>query len=101
MGSMTSEGFVFAVFLMYGLIFLIYTASNGAILGLPSANAFAPSAPATGGFTDWLVGGLETLLTFFAIMFLVPLEDIWWMVPLNWAILGTTIYLFFKMIRGN
>lgn len=101
MGLSTEWQFIFAVFMMYGVIFMLFTASNGAIAGLPSASAFAPVAPATGGIVDLLVGALGTVIAFFNIMFLSPFAGIWYLLPFNWAILGTTIYLFIRILRGG
>lgn len=92
--------FIFAVFVMYGFIFMIYTLSDGAIYGLDSASVFEPSAVETGGFTDWLVGGIGTIIGFFTVLF-VPINDYWWMTIINWALVGTTTYIFFKLIRGG
>ena len=97
----TEHQFIFAVFLMYGFIFTIYTMSNGAIAGLPSASVFAPAAPATAGIVDLLIGALGTVIGFFSVMFLSPLSGLWFMLPINWAILGTTIYLFIRILRGG
>lgn len=96
--------FIFAMFLMYGFFFTMYTMSNGAIYGLPNSNIFMPTAPATASFTDWLTGGIGTVISFFATMLLPsPFtgSTFWFMLPINWAILGTTVYLFFRMIRGG
>lgn len=92
--------FIFAVFCMYGFVFMMYALSNGAIYGLESASVLEPSGVETGGFTDWLTGGIGTLIGFFTVLF-VPIHDFWWMTPINWAIIGTTTYLFLKMIRGG
>lgn len=93
--------FIFAVFLMYGFLFMMYTYSNGAAFGLPSASAFAPTAPATGGISDFLTGSFATVLSFFTVMFLQPLAGVWVFTFINWAILGTTIYLFLRILRGG
>lgn len=97
-----SHTFIFAVFLMYGFIFAMFTLSDGAIVGLPSASVYEPSSDNvdTASFTDWLVGGIETIVTFFLIL-LVPVTDLWYIVPINWAIIGTTIYLLIRVIRGG
>lgn len=95
--------FIFAVFCMYAFIFMIYTLSGGAIYGLDSANAFediATSGVETGGFTDWLTGGIGTLVGFFTVLF-VPINEFWWMTMINWAVIGTTTYIFLKLIRGG
>jgi len=99
-----AEKFIFATFLGYGILFMFFSASNGYIFGLETSNAFAslePTAPATGGITDFLVGSFEVVLTFFGILFLVPLSGLWFMLPINWAILGANIYIFFKLLRGG
>jgi len=93
--------FILAVFLMYGFMFTVYALSNGAIAGLPSANAFAPAAPATGGIVDLIFSYVGIIITFFSVMFISPFTGLWFMLPINWAILGTTIYLFIKIIRGG
>lgn len=98
--AFSAESFIFAVFLMYGLVFMIYTASDGAIVGLPSANAFEPSGPATGGIVDAIVGTFEIIISFFGVMFL-PLLDVWWLAPINWAITGSAVYLFMRLLRGG
>lgn len=94
--------FIFAVFLMYGFIFTIYTLSNGAIYGLESASAFETDTSdyTEATFTDWLTGGIGTLIGFFTVLF-VPVNDYWWLTMINWAIIGTSAYLFLKMIRGG
>lgn len=93
--------FIFAVFMMYGFLFMMYTYSNGAAFGLPSTSALAPTAPATGGITDFLVGSLLTVKNFFALLFLTPLSGLWYLTFINWAIMGTTIYLFIRILRGG
>lgn len=97
-----SHTFILAVFLMYGFIFMMYTASDGAIAGLPSASGFEPSSSSidTSSFTDWLIGGISTIVSFFTVL-LIPVTDLWYFVPINWAIIGTTIYLLIKVIRGG
>jgi hypothetical protein len=92
--------FIFAVFLMYGFIFMIYTLSNGAIAGLPSANIFNISTPSM-TITDLLIGALSTVLSFFVVMFTPVFINLWWIVPINWAIMGTTVYLFIRILRGG
>lgn len=101
MAISTEWQFIFGVFLMYGFLFTIYTYSNGAAFGLPSTSALAPAAPATGGITDFLVGSLLTVMNFFALLFLTPLSGLWFFTMFNWAILGTTIYLFIRLLRGG
>jgi hypothetical protein len=97
----SQEQFIFAVFLMYGFIFMIYTASNGSIVGLPSANIIQPIAPETSGITDFIFSFFQIVVSFFVIMFLSPFSNLAWMLPINWAILGTTIYMFIKILRGG
>lgn len=99
--------FIFAVFCMYGFLFMMYTIEGSPIpsaYGLDSASIFetvATEGVETGGFTDWLTGGIGTLIGFFTILF-VPLNaKFWWMTMINWAVVGTTTYLFLKMIRGG
>jgi hypothetical protein len=100
MAISTEWQFIFAMFLMYGFIFMIYTISNGAIAGLPSANIFNLVAPST-SIADLLIGALETVISFFVVIFIIPLANFWWIAPINWAIMGTTIYLFIRILRGG
>lgn len=95
-----SHNFILAVFLMYGFIFMMYVASDGAIAGLPSASGFEPTAPGTGSIIDAVLGTFSLVISFFTVLF-VPITDLWYFVPINWAIAGTTIYLFLKLLRGG
>lgn len=97
-----SHSFILAVFLMYGFIFMIYVASDGAIAGLPSASGFEPTAPEVLDWSiiDYIVQGIGLVVSFLTVLFL-PLTDLWYFVPINWAIIGTSIYLFLKLIRGG
>ena len=96
----SQESFIFAVFAMYGFIFMIYALSGGAIVGLPNATAYVPVAPETAGIADMLIGTLTLVGSFFVIMF-VPVTSVWFLVPLNWAIVGTAVYMFLKLARGG
>lgn len=93
--------FIFAVFLMYGFIFMIYTLSGGAIVGLPKANLFAITPPNTASITDLIFSYVGIIISFFVVMFVMPFASFWWIAPINWAIMGTTIYLFIRIIRGG
>lgn len=97
-----SHNFILAVFLMYGFIFMIFTASNGRIAGLPSASAFEPSAPTVVNWTilDYIIQGIGLVVSFLTVLF-VPVTDLWYIVPINWAIIGTSIYLFLRLVRGG
>ena len=97
----SSHMFIFGVFVFYGLLFFFFDASSGAIVGLPSDESFGLATPDTSGITNYLVGGIDVILSFFAVMFLTPLSGIEWLLPFNWALTGTTIYLFIRMIRGG
>jgi hypothetical protein len=100
--------FIFAVILMYGFIGMIYFASNGAIAGLTSTSlSFAipprPSGdPISSFFTSaWYV--ITSVWSLFAVLFLTPFisSNFWWVAPINWAIFGSTLYLFVRIIRGG
>ena len=95
--------FIFAVFVMYGFLFMIYTLSDGAIAGLDSASAFEPTTPETVEWTiiDYIVQGIGIVVSFFNILFNPFATELWYMVPINWGLTGTTIYLFLKLIRGG
>lgn len=98
--------FLFAVFLMYGFIFTIYTLSDGSIYGLESANLLVdiPSEPSENPiiyFLETATYMTTTIVSFFFVLLINPFSNLWWMLPINWAILGTTVYLFIKMIRGG
>lgn len=97
--------FIFAVLLMYGFYFAIYTISGGAIYGLPSANlAIAPPAAYDDPIIDFIWGAMYimTLIgSFFFTILINPFSSLWWMLPINWAILGTTVYLFIRTLRGG
>lgn len=103
----SSHMFLFAVFVFYGFLFMMYTMSNGAIAGLQSSNILVstPSAIDTG---NPLIYALETatyavtlLSSFFFTLFINPYSAITWMIPLNWAIFGTVVYIYLKLIRGG
>lgn len=102
----SQHGFILAVFLMYGTIFMIYSMSGGAIFpdldndALTAFNTIGTSGVETASFTDWLTGGISILISFFVILF-VPITSLWYFVPINWALIGTASYLFFKLIRGG
>lgn len=100
-----SHSFIFAVFLMYGIIFMIYAlaAVDGyTIEGLPDMAGYTPGAPDTSGWSilDYLFNGVLIAINFFIVLF-VPITSVWYIVPLNWAIVGTAIYLMLRLIRGG
>lgn len=99
--------FLFAVFLMYGFIFTIYSLSDGAIYGLPSANLLmsSPTSPSENPIIYFLETSayIVTLVFSFASVILigVGLFDFWWLTPINWAIIGTTVYIYIRTFRGG
>lgn len=99
--------FLFGVFLMYGFIFTIYSLSNGAIYGLESANLLidTPETPSDNPiiyFLETTSYAMTTIFSFFLVIFTgIPTFEYWWLVPFNWAILGTSVYMFLKLLRGG
>jgi len=93
---------------MYGFIGMIYFISNGAIAGLSSTSLSFPTPPKPSGdpisgfFTDahYIISSVWSLFT---VLFLTPFvsSSFWWIAPINWAIFGTTLYLFSRIIRGG
>jgi len=107
----STHNFLFGVILMYGFLFVMFTLSDGAIVGLPEANVIfeTPEQPEYednfwGAFSygvDSIIYGIALAVSFFFVLFINPFSDIWWMVPFNWAILGTVVYIYTKLIRGG
>jgi len=100
--------FIFATILMYGFLGMMYFISGGAIAGLPSTSlSFAtPPEPSGDPLSNFFTSAsyiISSVWSFFAIMFLTPFvsESFWWIAPINWAIFGTTLYLFIRIIRGG
>ena len=90
--------FLFAVFCMYGFIFMMYTLSDGAIYGLPSASIYEQAGIDTTQLTFsslWDAWGV--VVGFISILF-IPIGDFWWLTPFNWAIVGTATYILIKEI---
>lgn len=116
MALSTEHQFIFGVLVMYGFFFIIFSLSNGQVYGLPTANLFdcnsltncTYATPTQVNATNPLISAIETttnliqlITSFFFIMFINPFSNYWWMLPINWAIFGTTIYLFVRIIRGG
>lgn len=81
----------------YGLLFLFYSLNGNSLYGLTSSS-LEQTPP--DDFTDWLLVGP----TFFATLFIFPFTaGSEWAVFgfLNWAILGTLIYLVARIVRGG
>lgn len=99
--------FVLAVFMMYGVLFMFYTMSNGAIVGLLNANMLVdiPTEPSTDNPIDYFLSSglylIQTLVSFFFVMLINPYSSVVWLIPINWAILGATVYLFIRILRGG
>lgn len=65
-----------------------------------------PASPTGNPITDILNSGtyfVSSIWSFFNLFFILSLsnETVWWLGFINWAMLGTLIYLFIKVIRGT
>lgn len=105
--NIAEHKFIFSVLVFYGFLFTLYTLSGGDLWGLvPSEITFPVPSVATADplldLINSLTYGAELIGSFFVVMFISPLSSttFWWLGFLNWAILGTTIYLFIRLIRG-
>ena len=103
-----SHQFIFGVILMYGFIGMIYFISGGAIAGLTSTSMIfsTPPEPADDPLTGFFTTAaylITSIFSLFTILFLTPFvnPDYWWIAPINWAIFGTTLYIYTKLIRGG
>lgn len=91
---------------MYGFFFMLYSMSNGAIVGLPETD-LTPAAPAEPSdnpleyFLNTATYAITTLWNFFVVLLINPFSTFAWLIPINWAVLGTNVYLFIKMLRGG
>lgn len=108
MALSTEHQFIFAVILMYGFIGMIYAASNGSVFGLTSTSLVFPTPPEPSGdpITSFFTSAsyvVTSIWSFFVVMFITPFAsaDYWWIAPINWAIFGTTLYIFARMVRGG
>lgn len=101
--------FLFAVILMYSFLGMMYFISDGAIAGLPDTSILLSEPTLTVGgnpliyFIESSVYLISSMLSFFAVLFLTPFvsSEFWWVAPLNWAIFGTTVYIYLGLIRGG
>lgn len=91
--------FLFAVFVMYGFLFMLFNLSDGAIVGLPNATAYSPLDTTIDNPTllDTITEGIGAWATFIIVLF-NPVSDYWYLVPINWGIVGTAIFIFIKEI---
>ena len=96
----SSHMFIFGVFVFYGFLFMMYSLSGGAIVGL-SDSSYLINAPATGGIVDAIVGTFDIILSFFATLLVNPYSALVYLIPFNWALIGTSVYLFIRILRGG
>jgi hypothetical protein len=97
--------FIQSVLFFYGIIYLFYTLSNGQIAGLPSNNLIisVPASPTGNWLLDFLngIGYWTTEIISFMFVLLIPFSSLAIFTPINWGLLGTTIYIYLRLIRGG
>lgn len=101
--------FIFFVLIFYGFLFTIFSISNGELaeygFDLEEITFATPSEPTGNVISDFLTGTsvfLTNLFSFFFVFFISSFgTGMSWLGFINWALMGTAIYLFLRMIRGG
>jgi hypothetical protein len=93
---MVEYKFIYAVLIFYGFFGLLYSLNGGSLYGL--SDTTIETTPPT-DFLEWIVFGFG----FFSNLFITPFINGSWALFgfINWAILGTMIYIAIRTIRGG
>lgn len=100
--------FIFAVLIFYGFLYVLYSMNGNYLYGIAPSNMTqtAPPTPTGNVLLDLLTGAstfFTTIFGFFTMLFINPFSSSSLAIFgfINWAIMGTSIYLLIKTIRGN
>jgi len=102
--------FIYAVLVFYGFLFLMYSLNGYSLYDINFSGTnltySTPPQPTGNALYDWFNSATNTasmIFGFFTSLFITPfLSGSWAFFGfINWALFGTMIYLFIRIIRGG